>query len=57
MQFYIILLRYNKVINVRSFDREDIRDFSAENLKAQLREWSDYDEVQVLNEINHILTD
>lgn len=51
MTFYIILLRYHKVVEICSFDEEDARNRTAENLQAQMREWSEYDEVQTLNEV------
>ena len=49
MKFYIILLRYHKVVDICSFDEEGARDRTVKYLQAQMREWSEYDEVQTLN--------
>ena len=51
MTFYIILLHYHKVMEICSFDEEDARNRTAENLQAQMCEWSEYDEVQIFNQV------
>jgi len=51
VKFYIILLRYGKVIEINSYDTQESRDSYAETFRGRMREWSEYDDVQTLDQV------
>lgn len=51
MKFYIILLRYGKVIEINSYDTPESRDSYAKTFQENMCEWSEYDDIQILDQI------
>ena len=50
MKYYLCLLLYGKVVQIKSFFDVELRDNAAERLRQQMHGCSQYDEVQTLNE-------